>query len=68
MTDVRVIKASQLPARLPIFSTIVVWLLMDRLQAGQLAWGIVGTFMAILWVVCITLCCIQKSTPVRYDE
>lgn len=42
-----------LPPRLPIWPTLVTWLLMDRLQAGPLAWGIVGTIGAIVWIVTV---------------
>lgn len=49
----RVIHGSHLPAKLPIIPTAVVWLLMDRFHAGQLAWGITITLLIIIWLICI---------------
>ena len=49
----KVISFKQLPTRLPFQFTAVIYLLMDRFSAGALAWGIVGTLMAIIWIGCI---------------
>lgn len=53
MKNIKVIKVANLPVRLPILATIVWWLLLDRLHAPALAWGIFLTLATIVWVVAI---------------
>ncbi len=43
-----------MPARLPIVSTIAFWLLLDRIDAHPIVWGVIGTFFCFFWVGCIT--------------
>lgn len=38
---------------LPIQSTIVAYLVLDRFNVSLLVWGILGTIFAILWIILI---------------
>ena len=61
----KVIAFKQLPSRLPIQSSIVIYLLMDRLNAGALAWGIVGTLLVIVWLAAIYQVYNQEQTEIK---
>lgn len=50
MSKYHVIKHSSLPARSPLLLTIVMWLLLDRLQSVQWAWGAVGVILVLIWI------------------
>jgi hypothetical protein len=50
---VKVIAGKNLPFRPPVLATAVAALVLDRLDAPQLAWGIVGTIYALCWLVWI---------------
>ena len=60
----KVISAKNLPARLPIFSTAVFYLLMDNLNASPVAWGVGITLVVILWIVAIIAICTQEHVDV----
>lgn len=66
----RVIDASCLPLRMPLLPSIVLWLLLDRLQAPGFVWGIVGTIMALLWIswVCCKLGYEESVKPAGFGE
>ncbi len=53
MTNQKKISPQNLPTRLPVYMSIVVWMLLDRLQAGQMACGIVYTLLGVVWAVSI---------------
>jgi hypothetical protein len=48
-----VISVNNLPLQMPVYQTIVVYLLLDKLQASGLLTGIVYTFLALWWIVVI---------------
>lgn len=60
----KVISVKNLPARLPITSTAVFYLLMDNLNASPVAWGVGITLYAILWVICITAICMEERVDI----
>lgn len=60
----KVISAKNLPARLPINSTVVFYLLMDNLNASPVAWGVGITLVVILWIAAITAICTQEHVDV----
>lgn len=49
----RVVALSSLPTRIPLWPTIVIYLLLEKLQATGLVQGIVYTLLVIWWVVAI---------------
>jgi uncharacterized membrane protein len=49
----RVIGRSCLPVRLPLFHGITLWLLLDRLGANGITFGIVGTLWGLLFLVAV---------------
>lgn len=50
MRKTKVISRAELPGRLPIYQTILIWLLLDRMQASQWIWGVMGTLFGLLWI------------------
>jgi len=47
----RVVAYKNLPARLPVWSTITIWLVFDRLKMPGWVWGAAGCLFIILWIV-----------------
>jgi hypothetical protein len=45
----RVISGRNLPSRIPLWSTLTVWLLLDRYQPPGWVWGAVGLFFLLIW-------------------
>ncbi len=56
-----VLPLGALPSRLPLTQTVVVGLLLDRFDVPGWAWGIYGTFFAILNIIVIAM--IAEETP-----
>jgi len=56
----KVIAGKNLPAKLPIALSVALWLLMDRYHAPGWLWGVVGTVMAIYWILEIVGICTQE--------
>lgn len=50
MNKLRYISPKNLPPSLPILTTAVVYLLLDKFNASQLVWGIVITLLVIYWL------------------
>lgn len=69
MKKTKVIRGKHLPFKPPWLTTIVIWLLLDRLSADRLVWGIAATLLAILWGVwIISLYVAEPRTPKFEDE
>jgi hypothetical protein len=51
---VKVIAQRNLPFRPPVIATAVAALVLDRLDAPDLAWGILGTLYALIWIAWVT--------------
>jgi hypothetical protein len=49
----RVIRLQSLPTRLPIISTAVLGLLLDRIDAPGWLWGALGVIVATAWAATI---------------
>lgn len=58
-----VIPWDQLPARLPIQTTALVYLLLDRWSAPGWVWGVVGTVLALFWVLAVVRMYTDKQKP-----
>ena len=56
----KVINPKYLPAKLPILSTAVWYLLLEHFKLGNLWWGITGTLMGLIWILCIYAVSVQK--------
>lgn len=53
MQRIPVIKPYHLPNKLPVTFSIVLWLLMDRLQTDDVIRGAVYLFLALWWLISI---------------
>lgn len=65
-TDRRVIRLKDLPSRPPIFSTAVIWLLLDRFELPGWFHGVVWTLVALIWIAVIYAITTEKHTPVAW--
>jgi hypothetical protein len=64
----KVISPKNLPVQLPIKSTIVLWLLLDRLKVPQWVWGCMGALTVILWAALIVILVAQQDTDIFSDK
>lgn len=48
-----VIKRASISTGMPLLSSMVAWLMLDRFHAPGYVWGIVGTLYAIVWIAFI---------------
>jgi hypothetical protein len=51
MSGKKVIAFKSLPMRPPISLSILLWLLLDRLNAPVWVWSVVGTLLGIVWII-----------------
>lgn len=51
------ISIKNLPTRLPVGLTALMWLMLDRFGASDLAFGIVGTLIVLAWICAIYRMC-----------
>ncbi len=63
-----VILPKNMPARLPVWSTAVVWLLLDRLKPPEWVWGAVGFLMLTIWLILIYAVCTQETVDLFKDQ
>jgi Na+(H+)/acetate symporter ActP len=46
----RVIKRTNLPAKIPLIGTLVWGLFLDRVNAPGWVWGVIGTLVVCVWI------------------
>jgi len=46
----RVVHGKNLPIRCPLVSTLVLWMVLDKVSAAGWVWGVVGTLVVVMWV------------------
>ena len=63
-TPNKVISWKNLPARLPIFPTITMYLLLVQLQAAEWVWGAIGLFTVLIWIISIIAVCRQVKIDI----
>lgn len=66
MKKIHVIKTKYLPIRLPLLSTAVAYLMLDKLNASALVYGIVGTIYALIWVLSIVGLAYQEQKDIDF--
>jgi hypothetical protein len=47
----RVFVAAEMPVRIPLGPTILIWLLLDRFRPSGWVWGAGGLMVVIMWVI-----------------
>lgn len=52
-----------LPTNLPVQTTALAGLLLDRFSAPGWVWGVVGTLMALVWIVAVVRLCTDRVKP-----
>lgn len=61
MKQFKVIKLKNYSTKMPIQSTVITWLFMDRLHASTIAYCIVGFLYFIIWISCIVRLALQTE-------
>ncbi len=59
----RVISPKNLPSKIPVYQALIVYLMLDKLNAADWVWGVMGTIMAV--VIIGSLIEINKETKVE---
>lgn len=49
---------------LPIYQTVTLWLLMDRLQPSDIWWGVFYTAIVLIWITCLYNIITQKEVDI----
>jgi hypothetical protein len=57
-----VLSRKNLPTRLPLLLSIVLWLVMDRLNSPQWLYGALGAVMLLVWIAAIHQFFTEKET------
>ena len=60
----KVISNKNMPPRLPLISSIVVGLLLDRLHAAGWVWGACGAVFLVAWIASIYDLCVQNAVDI----
>ena len=53
MKQRKVVHAKNLAMRPPLIATLVLWLVLDKLDAAGWVWGAVGVVVVVLWLAWI---------------
>lgn len=64
MKPIKVIKRNNLPAKLPISSTVTCLLALDYWHASQWLWGVFGALFLVHWILIIVTIIIQEESDV----
>lgn len=56
-----VLPLSHIPAKPPLLASIVYYMALDFYQAPGWAWGVVGTLMAVIWIVWLIVALQQEE-------
>ena len=64
----KVIKANNLPYKLPIWASFTAWLALDHWNAPQWVYGAVGLFFLIVWINSIVGMVTQESIDLVNNE
>lgn len=60
----KVVHSANLPARLPIYQTATVWLLVDRFDTPPLWRGVIYAVLALIWVGAFIRLWVEKPTRI----
>lgn len=64
----KVIKRTNLPARLPLFETLIVITVMDYWNAPQWLWGVIGVLLFVVWICSLITIFRQKGVDIFSDN
>lgn len=64
----KVIKRTNLPARLPLFETLIVITVMDYWNAPQWLWGVIGVLLFVVWICSLIMIFRQKGVDIFSDN
>jgi hypothetical protein len=66
MKEVKVVRRTSLPARIPVSPTLLSWLLLDHFKSPGWIWGVTGTLIAMLWVGWVICIIRETETDVEF--
>lgn len=64
----KVISPKNEATKLPLWSTLISWLVLDRTQPPQWVWGVVGTIFALIWIASIVGIIRQEHVDIFKDK
>lgn len=64
MKPIKKIARKNLPAPLPLFPTLTLYLVLDKWDAAGWVWGAVGVVMVFIWIACIIELCVADEVNV----
>lgn len=65
MKQTKVIANKNLPARAPLWASMVAWLMLDRFDAPGWVFGVVGCLFVLLWLAYICTWFTHESTELN---
>ncbi len=68
MKQNKVVADKNLPMRAPLWQSLLIWLMLDRLHAPGVAWGVAYTIMVMIWVVFFISFWTEKPTEIFTDN
>lgn len=68
MKQTKVISFKNEPGRLPLFQTMTIYLICDKFHVSPLIWGIVITFMILIWLGVIWTMWHEEAVDIFKDQ
>ena len=61
----KVIAWQNLPSKMPFQLTITTYLLLDKLKANDIVWGICAALIILIWLNWILACLVESSVDLK---
>jgi hypothetical protein len=68
MNERKVISGENLPMRMPLYATLLAWLVLDKVQAPGWLWGAIGLALVLLWIIWIIDVVYRKDVDIFTEE
>lgn len=64
----KVVSPKNEATKLPLWSTLILWLVLDKTQPSQWVWGAVATIVVLIWIAAIIAMVKQEYTDIFKDK
>ncbi len=68
MKERKVISSKNIPVSYPFRTTVIAWLVLDRLQPADWIWTTVFTLIGLLWIFCYLIKQNQRAIELFTEE